>query len=364
MKRLSKKWIIPLVLFAGLTFLLRSGVLAGSKEQVKASELSITVNATEAKMTDIVPVLSFSGSLEGQTSATIGAKISGRIEQVLVQEGQAVKAGDPLVKLEAVELANTVRQAADVVRKGQANYDLAVNDYNRYKTLYDKGAVSEQQLDNAKAKLKTAEADLSSAAANHSSTQQQYSYGLIGSPIDGVIANKEVTVGQIVAPGTALMLVQDIHRVYAVVNVEQRDLGKIKIGQKANITVDAYPDMVFTGIVEVMNPDAGSASRMFKTKIAIDNTAGDLKPGMFAKVEVVTGESAQILAVPQSALIQKQGISYVYKLENGKAVRKLVEIGEVTGTSIVVKTGLQAGEQVISSNVNRLKDGDAVKVSE
>lgn len=360
----SKKWLIPIVLLLGVTFVIRSGVLAGGKDQIKTTENSLSVQIAEASYVDMIPSLSFNGSLEGQTSAAISAKISGRIEQVLVQEGQQVKAGDPLVKLEAVELANSVRQAADNVRKAQANYDLALNDFNRYQTLYDKGAVSEQQLDNAKAKLKTAEADLSSAVANQSSSQQQYSYGVISSPVDGVIANKSATVGQVVSPGAALMMVQDINQVYAVINVEQKDLGRVKIGQKANVSVDAYPDKVFTGTVDVMNPEAGSGSRMFRTKIKVDNSADELKPGMFAKIELSTGESMKVLTIPQSAVVQKQGNYYAFVAENSKAVRKQIEIGEVTGNTVTVKSGLQPGEKVVATGVSRLKDGDAIRVTQ
>lgn len=365
MKKIKPKlWAIPLVILVGVFLLFRSGVFAGNKEAANTADNSgLSVKAVTVQYEDTAPRLSFSGTLEGQTSASVSAKISGRIEQVFVQEGQAVKAGDPLVKLETVELNNSTRQAMDSVRKSQANYELALNDYNRYQTLYDKGAVSEQQFDNAKAKLKSAEADLSSAQASQSSAEQQYSYGLITSPVDGVVANKAATIGQVVSPGTALMVVQDIHQVYAVINVEQKELGRIKVGQKGSVTLDAYPGKVFEGVVELMNPEAGSANRMFRTKLKIDNAGEELKPGMFANVELVTGEKEQVLAIPQAAVMQKQGQYFVYTLEGDKAVRHQIEIGEVTGSTIAVKSGLQPGSQVIITSVNRLKDGDVVRVA-
>lgn len=365
MNRLKKTkfWIIPLVLIVGITLLFRSGVFA-SKDKTKVVDNSLSVKVTEAQQVDLVPSLTFTGSLEGQVSATVSAKISGLIEEVFVQEGQQVKVGDPLVRLGTVELANAARQAGDAVNKAQANYELALNDFNRYQTLYEKGATSEQQLDNARAKLKTAQADLSSATANQSSSEQQYSYGVISSPVDGLIANKTATVGQVVSPGLALMTVQDINQVYAVVNVEQKELGRVKIGQKANVTIDAYPGKVFSGVVDIMNPEAGSASRMFRVKIKIDNASGELKPGMFAKVQLTTGNNYKVITVPQAAVLQKQGINYVFVLESGKAIRHQVEIGEISENTIIIKSGLQPGEQVIINSVNRLNDGDAVKVTQ
>ncbi|MDF2569227.1 MAG: mdtA 3 [Sporomusa sp.] len=364
MKKIKTKHVIMLlVLLVSVTFVVHQGVYAGDKSQAGNMETLLSVKVVQAEYTDSVPTLAFNGSLEGRTSATVSAKIAGRIEEVLVQDGQHVKAGDPLVRLEAVELANSARQARDAVRKAEVNYEIALNDFHRYQTLYDKGAVSEQQLDNARGKLKTAEADLSSAKANQSSAEQQYGYGVIHSSVNGVVANATATIGQVVSPGAALMVVQDINQVYAVVNVEQKNLGIVKLGQKAVVTIDAYPDRTFEGVVEVMNPEAGSASRMFRTKIKIDNTNNDLKPGMFANVRLITGDSVKTLTVPQSAVVQKQGIYYVFTVENGKAVRHQIEIGEVTGSTIEVKSGLEPGSQVISTSVNRIKDGDSVRVT-
>lgn len=367
MKKLKSKYgILLAVLLIGSIAVVHSGVFAGNKEQAKSGSnvTSLSVKIAEAQYADSVPGIALNGSLEGRISATISAKLAGRIEQIMVEEGQRVKAGDELVRLESVELANSARQAQDGVRKAQANYELALNDFNRYQTLFDKGAVSEQQLDNAKAKLKTAEADLSSAQSSQSSANEQYGYGVITAPVDGVIANKTATVGQVVSPGAALMAVQDIDQVYAVINVEQKDLGRVKTGQKANVTVDAYPGKVFAGTVEVMNPEAGSASRTFRTKIKLDNSGGELKAGMFAKVQLETGETVKVLTVPQSAVVQKQGLYYVFTVDNGVAVRRQIEIGEVNGSTIIVMAGVQPGEQVIVSSVNRINDGDTVRVAQ
>jgi RND family efflux transporter MFP subunit len=352
------------VLLIGSIVVINSGVFAGKKEQAPSAGTALSVKVVEAQYVDTVPGIALNGSLEGRTSATISAKLAGRIEQIMVEEGQQVKAGDALIKMETVELANSARQAQDGVRKAQANYELALNDFSRYQTLYDKGAVSEQQLDNAKAKLKTAEADLSSAQSSQSSAEEQYGYGVITAPVDGVIANKTATVGQVVSPGASLMMVQDINQVYAVVNVEQKDLGRVKTGQKANVTVDAYPGKVFAGTVDVMNPEAGSASRTFRTKIRLENAGGDLKAGMFAKVQLETGESVKVLAVPQSAVVQKQNLYYVFTVDNNVAVRRQIEIGEVSGNTITVTAGLQPGEQVIISSVNRINDADTVRVAQ
>ena len=359
-----KYWIIPIVIFIGLLVVFRSGAFSSGKTQLQTNTTGVNVKIAEAQSIETIPKLMLNGSIEGKTSASISAKLAGRIEQVMVQEGQHVNAGDALAKLESVELANSVRTAQDAVSKAQINYDLAMTDYNRYQTLYTQGAISQQTLDTAEAKKRTAQADLSSAVYSQSSAEQQYGYGVITAPVDGVVANVTVTVGQVVSPGAALMVVEDIGQVYAVVNVEQKDLGMVKQGQPAEVTVDTYADRIFAGTVDMINPEAGSANRMFRTKVKIDNADGALKGGMFSKVQLATGDAVQILTVPQAAIIQKQGIYYVFTVENDKATRHQVEVGAVTGDRIEIKSGLQPGDKLAVSNVSQLKDGDVVKIVE
>jgi RND family efflux transporter MFP subunit len=359
-----KYWAIPVVVFIGLFLVFRSGAFLSGKNQLQTTNSQINVKIAEAQLLNTVPNLMLNGSIEGKTSAIISAKLAGRIEQVLVQEGQHVNAGDPLAKLESAELVNSVRTALDAVTKAQVNYDLALSDYQRYQKLYSQGAIAQQTLDTAEAKKRIAQAELSSAVTSQSNAQEQYGYGVIVAPVDGVVANVTATVGQVVSPGAALMAVQDISQVYVVVNIEQKDLSMVQVGQKAEVMVDTYADKVFVGVVELINPEAGTANRMFRTKVKVDNTDGALKAGMFSKVQLATGDAVQSLTIPQGAVIQKQGIYYVFTVEDDKAVRHQVEIGTATGETIQIKSGLQPGEKVVVSNVSQLKDGDSVKVVE
>jgi membrane fusion protein (multidrug efflux system) len=359
-----KYWIVPIVLLIASFALFHSGAFSSGKTPVQADTTGVNVKIAEAQYIDTIPKLMLNGSIEGKTSATISAKLAGRIEEVMVQEGQQVKAGDPLAKLESTELANSVRTAQDAVNKAKVNYDVAAKDYERYQTLFDQGATSQQTLDSAEAKKRIAQSDLSSAVNSQSDAEQQYGYGVITAPVDGVVANVTVTVGQVVSPGAALMTVQDISQVYAVVNVEQKDLGMVKQGQPADVTVDTYPDKVFAGTVEMINPEAGSNNRMFRTKVKVDNTDGALKSGMFSKIQLVTGDSVQVLTIPQAAIIQKQGIYYVFIVDNDKVTRRQVEVGATSGDGIEIKSGLQPGDKLAVSNVSQLKDGDVVKIVE
>lgn len=362
-KRKMLRWAVPAALLVAVAAAAQLGLLSFGKAQKVTGTGAPTVTAAEARLVKMTPKLALTGSLEGETSVIVSAKISGRIERVLVEDGQTVAPGQQLVALESVELANGARMANDGVQRAAANYDNAATDAQRYRTLHAQNAISRQQLDSAETRLKVAQAELSSAYANLSSAQQQYAYAAVTTPVAGVVANKAATVGQVVAAGQTLMTVENIRQVYAVVNIEQKDMGLIKPGLPAEVTVDTFPGRAFAGKVEVVNPAAGAASRMFRVKIKIDNPDGLLKPGMFVKAAVAVGAEADVLAVPQSAVLQKQGLYYVFVLEDGRAVRRQVEIGQVLGDMVQIRSGLTAGAPVVASNLGSLKDGDQVKTA-
>lgn len=359
-----KYWIVPVILFVTMVFVSRSGLLYGKEVKTQADTTGVSVKVVEAQYSNAVPQLKLSGSIEGKTSVAISAKLAGRIEQVLVKQGQQVRAGEVLVKLESVELANALRTAQQAVRKAQIAYELEMNDYERYKILYTQHAIAKQSLDSYDAKLRTAQAELSSAIASQNNAEEQYGYGNITAPVDGVVANVTATVGQVVTSGASLMSVQDISEVYAIVNIEQKDLGKVILGQKAEVRVDTYENKVFEGTIDTINPEAGSTNRMFSTKIKIANPEGLLKSGMFIKAQLATGSATQVITVPQSAVMQKQGLYYAFTAENNKAVRHQIEIGDVSGDTIQIRTGLGVGVSVITSNINKLKDGDLIRIEE
>ena len=356
------QWLIVGVLILGMIVISRYGLpswLKSGSEQPDGKRVSVTVE--QVKPTNKVPKIQLTGSLEGLTSVLVSAKISGRVEQLLVEDGQPVKAGQPLVRMESVELANQVRIGSSTVQKAKASYDNALTDYKRYETLFSQNAVSKQLLDAKATALAVAEADYGAAVATLSSAREQYGYANVTATVDGVVANRNMSIGQVVAAGQTLMTLEDISSIYAVVNVEQKHIGLLQQGQQAEVTIDAYPGRAFTGTVEVINPVAGANTRTFRTKIKVPNTNGLLKPGMFAKAGIVTGKETATLAVPQSALVQSKGLFYVFLLEGEKVKRKQVETGEIIGDLIEVK-GIEAGSPVITSNVNKLKDGDAVLV--
>jgi membrane fusion protein (multidrug efflux system) len=322
----------------------------------------LAVTTAEAKRIQKPNELKLTGTVEGLTSVMISSRFSGKVEQVPVEDGQAVQAGAALITLDTVELNNTVRVSQNNVRQAEANFHTAQADYQRYSTLYVKNAVTKQQLESAEAHMITSRTEVDNAYANLNNAQKQVDDGIIITPVTGVVANKAVTIGQVVAPGNTLLTVEQIDQVYVAVNIEQKDIAAAKPGAGVTVTVDTYPDKQFKGAIAVVNPVAGNENRMFRVKIKLDNPGQLLKPGMFAQTTLSAGEPQTILAVPRKAIIKQKGVSYVYVAANSQAKKTLVETGELIGESIEVKTGLQQDMQVVVDNLDKIKDGDTLLV--
>lgn len=363
-KRFSVKYrVIPAgVVLLLLIFVLYSNMSTSKKTVIDAKAVSVTV--TKASYEKKIPKLTLHGSIEAKNSAIISAKNGGRVQQVWVEDGQLVQSGQELIQLENVELLNSVQKSQQSVQSAQAAYDNAQADYNRTTLLYNKGGISKQDLDSAQKIIRQAQSELLSAYASLESSEKQYQDAIIISPVTGRVAGKTVTTGQVVGSGVQLMTVEEMGQVYAVVNVEQKEMGRIQAGLDADITVDAFPDKVFKGKVEVINPVADTSNRMYKVKIKIQNDESNLKPGMFVQVNIAMGGETSVLAVPRSAVFQKQGLYYVFAAEGEKAVRKPVEVGEILGDKIEIKSGITENEVIVISNINNLKDGDSLMVSE
>jgi len=331
-----------------------------AQQQTDLMSQPLAVTTAEVRQMTKPNIRKLAGTVEGLTSAIISSRFAGKIDQILVEDGQAVPKGATLLTLDTVELANAERIAQNNVRQTGANFNTAQADYQRYYNLYAKNAVTKQQLESAQARMITSSTEVDNAYANLNNAQKQIADGSIISPVTGVVANKTGTIGQVVSPGTALLTVEQIDQVYVVVNIEQKDIAAAKLGAAVTVTVDAYPDQVFTGTVAVINPVAGNESRMFRVKIKVDNSEQLLKPGMFAQATLTTGEPQSVLVIPRTAMMGQKGLHYVYVAENGQAKKTLVETGDLIGDLIEVKAGLKVGMAVVTDNLDKMKDGDAL----
>ena len=263
-----------------------------------------------------------SGVIKPVTTVNIGAQVSGQIKEIYVDYNSEVKKGQLLAQIDPSLFESQVQKAQGDLLAAQANYsqvksvlDYQQKNYQRYQNLYKKNYVSKSDLDLAKsdyysnlARLNAQSAQISQARANLDNAVTNLGYCKIVSPVDGVVITRNVDVGQTVASSfqtpTLFEVAQDLTKMQIEVNVSEADIGKVKEGQKAEYTLDGYPDKVFEGKISQVRISPTTVSNVvtYSVIVAVDNPDNILKPGMTANVSVITGRSENTLSVSSSAL--------------------------------------------------------------
>lgn len=331
------------------------------EEAEKKPQAALSVSVVRAAVAEKQQGLHLTGTVEGLTSAIISSRYSGTVESLTVENGQQVQVGTPLLRTDSQELESGVRMAENGVHKAAVNHENITMNLQRQRSLYETGATSLQNLDAAQTQWSTSRAEMDDAAANLAIAQKRLADATVTSPVTGVVANKNVTLGQMVSAGSQLMTVEQIDAVYVTVQVEQQDIDKVQIGKEATVKVDTYKDKVFAGKVAVINPVAGRDNRLFTVKIRVENPDFALMPGMFAEVMLADEAARPVLTVPRSAMTSRKGQNYVFVVdEEGKARQVTVEPGALYDEDLEIQSGLSEGAMVITDNLDKLKDGDYV----
>lgn len=354
------KWLLVLlVIMVGLGAWKGTAVFTQAPgESTKPIPTVITqpVKELDKQMTQV-----FSGSIQAREESLVSSKVSGKVIRINVKNGDSVKSGFLMVQLDTTDYQNALQGSRGTLKKAEAGLASAQINYDRTVLLQSSGAISKKDLEDAENALKAAQGDFEMAGAEVASALTSMQDTGIAAPISGVVANRNVGLGQVVSPGIPLMAVEDISSVYIVINADQNQLGKlVKIGVPAEVTVEGFNHR-FAGRVDSINPVANPAARVFEVKILVPNPDRLLKPGMYARASLTNEIKQRVPAVPQKALISQEGLYYVYLYEHGKVNRQAVKIGDVIGSMVEIRSGLKPGQNITVSNINKLKDGDNVR---
>ena len=357
------KWIIVaiaviLVLIVARGFMKNSG---SGKDTVTASVT--TVGISEVKREVIQTSIDYNGDVEAGEQAIINSNYGGKVEKILADNGDEVQSGETLAVLRTVELSNNVAIAEATLAKAQVAYNNSKTDYDRYKQLYEQGALSKKDMENAELAFKVAQADYNTAVATLSNMREILDDASISAPFSGVVANREIKIGQVLSPGQQVMSIENIDSVIINANVGQDRISTIKLGTPVEAQVSTFGSRVFKGQVTSINPAADPAARSFLIKTSFDNANHDLKPGMFASVNIKTGESHEAIVVPLKAVTGEEGMYFVFKTDGKKVSKIKVELGDTLEQSVEIKKGLVSGDKIVVTNISMLKDGDKIKVA-
>ncbi len=316
------------------------------KEEQKASD-AVPVEVAKAARRAIAASYTGTASLEPRAESQVVAKTSGVALAVMVEEGQHVSAGEPLVRLDPDRARLAVAQSEAQMRKLE-------NSYQRAQKLVQQQLVSAADIDQLRF-------DLENARAQYRMTALELSYTTVVAPISGVVASRDIKPGNFVQINSPIIRIVDAGKLEATLNVPEREIAKLKPGQAVELVADALPGRTFGGVVDRVSPVVDTGTGTFRV-VASFSGEGDLQAGMFSRLSINYDQRADALVVPRTALLEDGGEPAVYVVRDGKATRTRLKLGYDDAGWIEVREGLQPGEEVVIAGKAALREGSAVQV--
>lgn len=339
-------------------------LLSGGKKEEK-----ITFDTATVAPANIMNSITATGTIEPVTSVTVGTQVSGIVSKLFVDYNSVVKKGQVIAELDKTNLMSQLNTAKTQLATAQSQLNYQTANYNRYKTLFEKGLVAADDFDNAKLSYTQAKEQVASAKEEVQRAQTNLGYATITSPIDGVVLSKSVEEGQTVAASFStpelFTIAQDLTNMQVVADVDEADIGDVKEGERVTFTVDAYPDDTFEGEVKQVRQEATTTNNVVTYEVVISAPNADLKlkPGLTANVTIYTAERKGVLSVPSKALRftpQKETVgkmkivdvanakNKVWTIEGNSIVAHKVNIGMTDGTNTQIVGGIAEGTKVIT----------------
>jgi membrane fusion protein, multidrug efflux system len=318
-----------------------------------------TAVTTEIAMkTDWQPTLDSVGNLVAVNGVTVSTDLAGIVADIAFESGSKVHAGDLLVHLDTKQEEAQLHQA-------QAQRDWASVTLKRDKELLAKRAVSQSDYDSAEASYRQAQASV-----------DQYSAVIarktIRAAFNGVAGIRQVNLGQYLKEGDPVVALQAFDPIYANFSLPQQDIAKLEVGMKVEVKVDAFGDQIFTGKITAINSMVDQATRNVQVQATLPNSDYKLRPGMFTKVSVLMNESKSVVAIPATAIHYApygNSIFVVSEMKDpqGKAYKgvreQFVRVGQTRGDLTAVDAGLNAGEEIVTSGVFRLRNAAPILIN-
>lgn len=343
--------VLALALTATLSACKRGeGADKAAKDKEKAEQTE-AVPVEVAKVANRTMVASYTGTaaLEARSQATVTARASGIIKRVYFDVGGVVRAGQPLAQLDSERTRLTLSQAQAQMNKLEANY-------RRAQQLVKDQMVSANDVDEIRF-------NLANARAQYEAAKLELSYAMVTAPISGVVSNRPALIkpGNLVQFGQDVATIVDTDRLEATLNVPEREIETMKVGQPVKLVVDALPGRVFNGTVDRIAPVVDAGSGTFRV-ICGFNSEGSLQPGMFGRMSIDYDQRRDVPSIPRQALLDDASDPAVYVVRANKAVRVPVKLGYTDGEFAEVREGLKVGEQVVIAGKSALREGGNVQV--
>lgn len=332
---------------------------------------TVLVEVDAPIVADAVRVLSLNGEIRAESRVILVSQVSGRLISRSVEMGDEVREGQVIAVVDYSQLDLSVQQARAAVASAEEQASNLTSELERIERLYRAGGASQQQFDQIRTQERAAREGVTQAQAALERALIMRREAEIRAPFAGVIGQVMVNVGDMIAPSVPIAVIVDRDPLIGAVRVPERDLGFVSVDQPVSVQVASYPDRQFTGRVLRISPIVDAATRMVDIEVEIINRDNLLKPGMFATLSIEIGRHPNTIMVPSDAVLQESRIAalsigrnyYVYVVEDGRAVRRNVEIGFSTGEHIEIVSGVSVDDILVTRGHHLLQDGQPISVS-
>ena len=353
-----------LVVVGGLagTVALRASKKGGEPGPDKAVPVTLQFGASDLTYLESKPLsrwLAVSGTLQPVRQAIVKAKVPGDVRQIAVREGEAVKAGQVVALIDTADLESRLIDRMGVLESARAQLALAEKTRGMNVRLLNDKFISQNAFDSAESSFNVARGSVKSAEAQVQLARNALKDAQAVSPLSGIVAKRHVQPGEKVAMEAPLVTVVDLSELEVQALVPAVDIPELSIGMPVELTVDGFGERRFIGRVERINPATEPGTRAILVYVKLPNSDATLRAGMFSTGRITLAASAPAPTLPTAAIRTEAGQSYVWAIDNGKLVKRIVLVGrrdEVTGRT-EIKTALAPGLPVLAGKFDNLKDG-------
>ncbi len=319
-----------------------------AKPEASAGNATV-VEAATVKTSKLAQGITAVGSLRSDESVVIRPEVAGRIAEILFQEGKPVRKGAPLVRFDASVQQAELQQAA-------ANLNLSKNKFDRAVDLQKKGFISSQAKDEADNNYKVAQASHDLASAKLTKLE-------IKAPFSGTVGLRLVSIGDYIRDGQDIANLESLDPLKVDFRVPEIFLKQVASGQALQVNLDAFPNQAFEGKVLAINPLLDANGRSIVIRAVVKNADARLRPGMFARVRLLTSDVQDAMTIPEQALLPQGEEFYVFRVSEGRATRVKVEIGQRREGVVEILRGVSKDDVIVTAGQLKIRDGAAVKLA-
>jgi membrane fusion protein (multidrug efflux system) len=349
-----------LLRLAGL--LVAIGGLVACSSEPPVEPIAPLVELVRVAAFDVEDRIESTGELRAVERAMIAAEVGGRITEILLDEGEAVAANEVLLRIDPerreLELATVRAQLAEA----SAATNEARREQRRLVQLHERGAASQSHLDTANTALESARSRLRAAEAQMGVAERALRDAEVRAPFAALIADRRVSRGEFVSPGTLLYDLVAMDPVEVEFHLPERDSGRITLDQPVNVHVAPQPDRVFEARISMVSPIIDPRTRTLRVEARLANPDGTLRPGLFARVDIGVAHRSDVVMIPEESVLQRALGPIVFMVDDdGRVHQREVRIGMHRRGAVEIESGIEAGEWVVTSGQARLLDGLIVR---